>query len=146
MARQLILALITYSNKMGEKEPTLEELMLDDDPEFSRVMECVFGIHEHEIRSYFALVDAPGSTVAELAEDLDRDRSSVNRSLSTLSDKGLIERQRRLLENGGYVYQYFAISLAEMKERMHQGIDEWSSQIHGKIDNFGPEGSQIEDS
>ncbi len=122
---------------MDEEKPTLEDLILNDDPEFGRVMKCVFGIHEHEIRAYFTLLEAPGSKVSELASELDRDRSSVNRTLSTVSEKGLIERQRRLLEDGGYVYQYYAISLPEIKERLHHGIDEWSAQIHEKIDNFG---------
>ena len=60
------------------------EQMLDDEPAFEEVLASVFGIQEHEIRTYRALLSAPSSTVEELAADLDRDRSNVNRSLSTL--------------------------------------------------------------
>lgn len=122
---------------MSEPEGDMEALMLAEEPDFERVMECVFGIQGHEIRTFFALVEAPGSTVAELADTLDRDRSNVNRSLSTLFEKGIIERERRLLEGGGYVYQYFALPLSEMQERMHRGVDEWSEQVHETIDEFG---------
>lgn len=123
---------------MDPSDSDMEALMRSDDPDFERIMECVFGIQRHEIRTFFALVEAPGSTVAELAATIDRDRSNVSRSLSTLYDKGLIDRERRLLDGGGYVYQYFAISLDEMRARMHRGVDEWSDQVHEAIDDIEP--------
>lgn len=122
---------------MADADSGFHDLMLIDEPEFQHVMACVFGIQDHECRAYVELLDVPGSTVAELAEDLDRDRSNVNRSLSTLMEKGLVERQRRLLDSGGYVYQYTAVSLPEAKERMHEALEEWSERVHGRIDEFG---------
>ncbi len=113
------------------------DLMLADEPEFQHVMECVFGIQDHESRIYIELLGVPGSTVAELAGDVERDRSNVNRSLSTLMEKGLVERQRRLLDSGGYVYQYTAVSLPEAKERMHEALEEWSERVHDRIGEFG---------
>ncbi len=115
----------------------MEELMIADELEFQHVLECVFDVQKHESRTYLALLDAPGSTVAELAEDLERDRSNVNRSLGTLVEKGLAERERRLLDAGGYVYQYTAVPLPEARERMHEAVEEWSAQVHERIDEFG---------
>lgn len=115
----------------------MEELMIADELEFQHVLECVFDVQEHESRTYLALLDAPGSTVAELAEDLERDRSNVNRSLGTLVEKRLAERERRLLDAGGYVYQYTAVPLPEARERMHEAVEEWSAQVHERIDEFG---------
>jgi predicted transcriptional regulator len=125
---------------MTPSEERMEELMLADEPEFRHVLECVFDVREHESRTYLTLLEAPGSTVAELAEDLDRDRSNVNRSLGTLVEKGLIERERRLLDSGGYVYQYAAVPLPEAKRRMHEAVEEWSAQVHERIDEFGSSG------
>ena len=79
----------------------MDDLVGDPDPSFEHVLSCVFGVQDHESRTYLALAEQPGSTVAELAEQLNRDRSNVNRSLSTLMDKGLVERRRRLLDPGG---------------------------------------------
>ena len=123
---------------MADDTPNMEELVLVDEPEFERVMECVFGIREHESRTYFTLIELPGSTVLELAEELDRDRSNVNRSLSTLHEKGLIEREQRLLDGGGYVYQYFPASPSETKKRMHRSVDAWCQRVHDQIEEFGP--------
>ena len=113
------------------------DLMLDAEPSFEDVMACVFGVQRHECRTYLELLDQPGSTVAELANVLDRDRSNVNRSLSTLLDKGLATRGRRLLDGGGHVYQYTATPLPEAKELMHDTLDEWAAYVHTRIDEFG---------
>jgi len=120
-----------------EGTPGMGELMEQSDPEFTEVMSCVFGIHSHETRTYLALLERPGSTVEELAEDLDRDRSNVNRSLSTLLENGLATRERRLLDPGGYVYQYTATPLPEAKEMLHDALDQWASRVHDEIDAFG---------
>jgi len=115
----------------------IEELVGDTEPDFAHILSCVFGIADHESRTYLVLGDYPGSTVAELSTVLERDRSNVNRSLSTLREKGLVRRQRRLLDSGGYVYQYTAIELPEAKAMLHAALDEWVGAVHDEIDAFG---------
>jgi predicted transcriptional regulator len=117
--------------------PDIEDLMETEDPSFQHILSCVFGVQDHESRTYLVLLDNPDSTVAELAEELDRDRSNVNRSLTTLLSKNLVERRRRLLDPGGYVYEYTAVSLPEAKELLHEALDEWVENVHGAIDSFG---------
>ena len=125
---------------MTEADPSpqrFRDLMLDAEPGFEEVMVCVFDIQRHETRTYRTLLDQPGSTVEELAESLERDRSNVNRSLSTLREKGLAERGRRLLDGGGHVYQYTATPLPEATRLMHETLDEWTAYVHSRIDEFG---------
>lgn len=117
--------------------PDIEDLMETEDPSFQHILSCVFGVQDHESRTYLVLLDNPDSTVAELAEELDRDRSNVNRSLTTLLSKNLVDRRRRLLDPGGYVYEYTAVSLPEAKELLHEALDEWVENVHGAIDSFG---------
>jgi predicted transcriptional regulator len=119
-----------------EGDSDLRDLMEEDDPGFREVLACVFDVQDHETRAYLALRDRPGSTVAELAEALDRDRSNVNRSLTTLLELGLARRERRLLDPGGYVYQYTATPLPETKEMLHEALEEWTAGVHDTIDTF----------
>ncbi|MHB9287462.1 helix-turn-helix domain-containing protein [Halobacteriales archaeon Cl-PHB] len=112
------------------------ELMVDREPGFAEVMRCVFGVQQHEARTYRTLLDQPGSTVEELATELDRDRSNVNRSLSTLREKDLASRERRLLDGGGHVYQYSATPLSEARDLMHESLDAWCDYVHDRIDEF----------
>lgn len=118
-------------------DPDMRALMENADPAFEDVMTCVFDIQSHETRTYLSLLDRPGSTVEELADALERDRSNVNRSLSTLLEAGLVERERRLLDSGGFVYQYTAVPLPEAKELLHDALDAWYETVHGVIDEFG---------
>ena len=120
------------------------QLLEADDPPFDEIMGCVFGIQGREVRTYLALLDRPGSTVEELAAALDRDRSNVNRALSALLELDLADRQRRLLDPGGYVYQYTATPLPETKQRLHDGLDRWAEAVHGRIEAFEEQGATEE--
>lgn len=125
---------------MTQTDPSPErfrELMLGEEPDLVDVMTCVFGIQPHEARTYEVLLSHPASTVEELAAVLDRDRSNVNRSLSTLREKGLAGRERRLLDGGGHVYQYSPTPLPEARDLMHETLDAWTAYVHGRIDEFG---------
>ena len=112
------------------------DLMLGSEPGFEEVLRCVFGVQEHEARLYLELLDAPDSTVAELADAVDRDRSNVNRGLTTLLEKDLADRRRRLLDSGGHVYQYRATPPPEARELMHETLEEWAAYVHERIDEF----------
>ncbi|MFB6179060.1 MAG: helix-turn-helix domain-containing protein [Halorientalis sp.] len=112
------------------------DLMVEEQPGFEEVLTCVFGVQRHEARTYQTLLEQPGSTVEELATSLDRDRSNVNRSLSTLREKGLASRKRRLLDGGGHVYQYTATPLDDARESMHETLEEWTAYVHERIDEF----------
>lgn len=114
------------------------ELLEADDPDFETVMACLFGVQGREVRTYLALLARPGSTVEELARELARDRSNVNRSLSRLLDLDLVRREGRPLDDGGYVYQYTANPLDSTKVRLHDAIDDWVGAVHERIDEFGP--------
>ncbi len=124
--------------------PEMDDLVQTDDPSFQHVMACVFGIQQHESRTYLVLLENPSSTVEELANVLDRDRSNVNRSLTTLLEKGLATRQRRLLDPGGYVYQYTATPLPEAKQKLHEALDQWVETVHDAIDEFGDPDDGVE--
>jgi predicted transcriptional regulator len=116
---------------------SVRDLLLAEDPDFEEVMRCVFGLQRHETETYLALLDRPESSAAALAADLDRDRSNVSRSLSTLREKGLAERHRELLDGGGHVYCYAAVPLPEVKSMLHRELDAWAADVHGRIDEFG---------
>jgi len=123
----------------ADRDHDMQLLLETDDPEFEEVLTCVFGIQPHETRTYLSLLGHSGSTVEELADQLDRDRSNVNRSLSTLLERDLAERERRLLDAGGYVYQYSATPLPVAKEMLHDALDAWGERVHDEIDEFGVE-------
>lgn len=106
-------------------QPTIEDILTQ-----------VVGVDRHAATSLETVHDLPGSTVGEIAAAIDRDRSTVQRSLADLREWGLLERERRLLDGGGYVYQYYPCPLEDTKERLHALTEAWATAAHDQIDEF----------
>jgi predicted transcriptional regulator len=110
-----------------------------DDPELETVLRAVFDLKRSESSAYLGLLRVPDSSAAEVARELGRDRSNVNRSLRTLRERGLAERRRVLLEEGGHVYRYTPTPLPVVRERMHDSLVAWAEAAHDCIEEFGAE-------
>lgn len=127
---------MTAPDSSGE---TAAERLAMDPPDLETVLRAVFDLRPSESDAYLELLQAPGSSAAEVARALDRDRSNVNRSLRTLRERGLAERRRVLLEEGGHVYRYTPAPLPTVRERMHASLAAWVEAAHDRIDAFGEE-------
>ncbi len=118
-------------NSLGNENKTdfqlVEELMIATSPNFNDVMRCVFKIKDYEIEIYFYLLEYPGSAIAKVSESLKKDRSSIQRSLRALMDKGMIKRKFRVLDVGGFTYVYTAMPLEETKKIMEHELKVWNS-------------------
>lgn len=117
-------------------EPTLRALMLVEEPDFGDILRCVFGLHERDVDTYLALRARGDASAGGLADDLDRDRSTVARALSRLHEKGIADRRREILDHGGEMHCYAAVPLDELQARMHEELDAWAGYVHGRIDDF----------
>jgi predicted transcriptional regulator len=85
---------------------------------------CAFDLRECEITIYRSLIDTP-MTVEDLSSIICRDRSTTQRSLQKLLDKGLVERDRKQMEKGGYFYIYKAVSSEEIRNQILTQLDQW---------------------
>ncbi|RRJ31390.1 helix-turn-helix domain-containing protein [Halocatena pleomorpha] len=121
---------------IGPDSECFRNLIADSEPGFENVIRCVFGIQHHEIQTYQTLLERPGSTVEELAVVLERDRLNINCSLSTLREKGFADRVRRLLDDGGHIYQYSEKPVPEAMKLMHETLDKWTAYVYACIDEL----------
>jgi predicted transcriptional regulator len=85
---------------------------------------CAFGLRSTEIDTYFALISGP-KTVKEIASRIGRDRSTVQRVLPKLKEKGLIESEERALKRGGNYFVYRAVSTEEVREEILAKLEHW---------------------
>jgi len=126
----------SLNNENKAEFQTIEELMMASAPNFNDVMRCVFKIKDYEIEVYFYLLDHPGSTIAEVSDSLKKDRSSIQRSLQTLMDKGMINRKFRVLGVGGFAYIYTATPLEETKKSMERELQVWYNMMNKLVMKF----------
>jgi len=124
-----------WSALMADRcEPESEPSARIPTPSAVTVAQTVLGLRSQDLVTYDAVSSQPGASTNELATELDRDRSNVNRSLTRLGEAGLVCRQRRLLDGGGYFYAYFAESDEIVADRLTEALDRWTEAAAATID------------
>jgi predicted transcriptional regulator len=109
--------------QMSSKAP-LADLFSKSFEKPSDLLCCAFGLRDTEIDVYFSLITGP-KTVKEIAVRIDRDRSTVQRVLTSLKDKGLVEMNEQTFERGGYYHIYRAISSDSVRGEILARLDRW---------------------
>lgn len=90
-------------------------------------MSCV------DLEVYVALLKKNPSTIEEISELIRKDKSTVYKSLQKLLEKGLAERDYRILRSGGYRYLYKPVPFREFKEQMLRAVENWSRTLMESI-------------
>jgi predicted transcriptional regulator len=85
---------------------------------------CAFGLRNSELDVYFAIISGP-KTVEEIAEQIGKDRSTVQRVLNKLYKKGLAMRETHKIQRGGYFYTYHAEETEVIREQILSQLEEW---------------------
>jgi predicted transcriptional regulator len=100
---------------------------------------CVLGLKELDISTYKKLLENGPMTAEQLGDLLERERSTAYRSLQNLISAGLVYRETRSIDIGGYYYEYVAIKPARVKEMIRKTVDEWYRKMGDLIENFDKE-------
>jgi predicted transcriptional regulator len=100
------------------------------------MVKCVLGLKSLDIEAYNALLLDGPLTSEKLGEILNRERSTAYRSLQNLIACGIVYRETRSIESGGYYYEYVAIEPQEMKQMVKKNVDEWYNQMNDLIEKM----------
>ncbi len=92
-------------------------------------LKCAFDITCFDMEVYTSLLKKNPMAVEDLAEMLGKDKSTVYKSLQKLLEKGLVERDYRILRSGGYRYLYKPIPFEEFKRKMMKAIEGWAKAL-----------------
>ncbi|WP_456481598.1 helix-turn-helix domain-containing protein [Methanopyrus sp.] len=106
-----------------------------------RVLSCVFGVREDEAKLYLKLLEnseeAP-FTVEEVAEIIDRSRSTAQKMLQSLLHVGMVERERETLPGGGRRYLYRPTPWEKVKELGLKNLEIVCGEIRRWFREFTP--------
>jgi len=103
------------------------------------IMCCMFGIKTFDVAVYLSLLKNGASRVNDIAELLNRDRSTIQRSVQSLVNAGLVKRKQINLKEGGYFYKYEAVPFSEVKEVIKDTMEKWCKEVTGWIDEMNEE-------
>lgn len=94
------------------------------------VIFTVFDLNDLQ-KSIFQELEDHKLTVQELASRVDRNRSTVQRSLQELMEKDLIMREGRTDQTVYYLYT--TLPLDDIKELTREALDEWHEKVKSKL-------------
>jgi predicted transcriptional regulator len=98
------------------------------------LIKCTLGIKQTEIRAYCVLVNKGPLTIQDSIEYLGKSRSTAQRLLQNLVEKGLATREEELIGLGGYKYIYRPISPDRLKETISKNLDEWYGRMQEELE------------
>ena len=100
------------------------------------IMKCALGVRTTEVEAYCALATRGPANVLEIAGLLGKSRSTSQRLLQNLVDKGLASREEKLIGLGGYQYRYVAVSPELMKKTVKRTLDIWYERMLKELDRL----------
>ncbi|MGM0606153.1 MAG: helix-turn-helix domain-containing protein [Halobacteriota archaeon] len=111
--------------------------MLNNDMECEGLLECFHGLKLLDKECFQVLVryDEP-LTVDEIAEEVDRERSTTYRSIQRLLKAGLVEKDQLNYEQGGYYHVYHATESDAVTDEMQNMLNAWYAKMGQLLQEF----------
>lgn len=110
---------------------------LNNDMQCEGLLECFHGLTELDKDVFRALVDAPDPvTVDEIADIVDRERSTAYRSVQRLLHAGFIQKDQVNYDHGGYYHVYRPSDPSEIADNMQRLLNDWYAKMGQLIQEF----------
>jgi len=100
------------------------------------LIKCALGIKTTEIQAYCVLVNLGPVTIQDATERLSKSRSTAQRLLQNLVEKGLATREEELIGLGGYKYIYRPVPPERLKESIRDTLDRWYTRMLAELDDL----------
>jgi len=101
-----------------------------------QVLRCSFGLSNSEFVILKALLSKGERSVEELAELLGKDRTTMQRAIKPLVEKGLVRRRQYNLDSGGYQYYYLPQDKDAIKAKIQKHFAHFSELVHNEIEKW----------
>jgi predicted transcriptional regulator len=111
--------------------------MLRQDMECEGLLECFHSLKQmdKEIFQLLNELDEP-LTVDEIADKIDRERSTAYRSVQRLMQAGFIQKKQVNYDQGGYYHVYRPRDGDEIAHEMQRMLNDWYAQMGQLISEF----------
>ncbi|NLV07962.1 helix-turn-helix domain-containing protein [Haloarcula rubripromontorii] len=118
---------------------------LRQDMQCEGLLECFHGLKELDKECFRALVEADEPlTVDELAEAVDRERSTAYRAVQRLLQTGFIEKDQINYDQGGYYHVYSPTDPSQIADEMQRMLNDWYAKMGQLIQEFETKYEQTE--
>ncbi len=110
---------------------------LQQDMECEGLLECFHGLKELDRRVFEVLVESEEAlTVDEVAERVDRERSTAYRAVQRLLHAGFIQKEQVNYEQGGYYHVYLPTDADQIADDMQRMLNDWYAKMGQLVGEF----------
>jgi predicted transcriptional regulator len=110
---------------------------LKQDMECESLLECFHGLKELDKECFHVLVAADGPlTVDEIADAVDRERTTAYRSVQRLLQTGFIQKDQVNYDQGGYYHVYSPADPSAVADDMQRLLNDWYAKMGQLIQEF----------
>jgi len=102
----------------------------------SDLLSCLYNLKPIDTEVFIEVARNENATLTQIAELVNRDRSSTHRCLSKLVSAGLVYKQSKTLKGGGYFHVYSMKDVYRIKENARQRVKEITESLESLIENF----------
>ncbi len=103
------------------------------------IIQSLFELNNFDFEVYNKLREMKESRADALAKKMNKERSTIYRSLQKLTSCRLCIKKTKTIETGGYYHVYSCNDLKEVKEGIDSCIDKWYSTMKITLDKFEKE-------
>jgi predicted transcriptional regulator len=96
----------------------------------------IYNLNPVDLDIYYQLAGGKSASLDELARSVERDRSTVHRSLQKLVGTGLCYKEVRGLKDGGYYHVYSAMELSKVRDQAERKVREITAGLERMLRNF----------
>jgi predicted transcriptional regulator len=110
---------------------------LQRDMECEGLLECFHGLKQLDRECFEVLVEAESAlTVDEVADRVDRERSTAYRAVQRLLEAGFIEKDQVNYDQGGYYHVYHPAEAQKVSSEMQRMLNDWYAKMGQLIGEF----------
>jgi len=107
------------------------------DMECEGLLECFHGLKELDRECFRVLVEAEEPrTVDEIADAVERERSTAYRAVQRLLQTGFIEKDQINYDQGGYYHVYSPTDPSQIADDMQRMLNDWYAKMGQLIQEF----------
>ena len=119
---------------------------LQQDMECEGLLECIHGLKELDKECFRVLTrsDEP-LTIDDIADEVDRERSTAYRSVQRLLQTGFIQKEQINYEQGGYYHVYRPTDPDQIADDMQRTLNDWYAKMGQLIQKFRDKYDTVDD-
>jgi predicted transcriptional regulator len=119
---------------------------LQHDMECEGLLECFHGLKNLDRECYRVLVETEEPlTIDEIADAVDRERSTAYRSVQRLLQTGFIQKEQINYDQGGYYHVYYPTDPEQVADDMQRMLNDWYAKMGQLIQEFEDKYRNVDD-